>query len=70
MENTLSLSKIAAADVVIASKNTKELITKASEILQMADSSKTAAVSVDDVAITMSDRAALLKSSLSRFKID
>jgi len=69
MDTTLDLSKLAAHDVTIVAKNVKELIVGAENILEMANANRAAALSVDQVAVTMSNQARDLKNSLDRFVI-
>ncbi len=69
MDTTLDLSKLAAHDVTIVAKNAKELIAGAENILEMANANRAAALSVDQVAVTMSNQAHDLKNSLDRFVI-
>lgn len=69
MNITLDLSKLAAHDVTIVAKNAKELIAGAENILEMANANRAAALSVDQVAVTMSGQAHDLKNSLDRFTI-
>ena len=69
MDITLDLSKLAAHDVTIVAKNAKELIAGAENILEMANANRAAALSVEQVAVTMSNQARDLKNSLDRFAI-